>query len=103
MLAFPLSISCHMLYWPTRTIHNGLPREKLVLQKLIQNIRTFSKSEASNVKSFMSLTASKKFLMFSKYWIADCAAPSADWTVTIGLSTTYYQKIRTSFFHSENT
>jgi hypothetical protein len=27
--------------------------------------------------------------MFSKYWIVDCAAPSADCTASMGFSTTY--------------
>jgi hypothetical protein len=37
---------------------------------------TFSISEVSNVNRFMALTATRKFLMFSKYWMADCAGPS---------------------------
>ena len=45
-------------------------------------------SEASNVNRFISLTATRKFLMFSKYWIADCAAPSEDCTASMGFSTT---------------
>lgn len=37
----------------------------------------------------MFLTASRKFLMFSKYWIADCAAASIDCIGIIGFSTTF--------------
>jgi hypothetical protein len=61
-------------------------------------------SEASNVKRFISLTATRKFLMFSKYWIADCAAPSDDCTASMGFSTTCRnrQSISTGIYLKKN-
>lgn len=40
----------------------------------------------------MAPTATRKFLMFSKYCIADWAAASEDWTAIIGFSTTWINK-----------
>lgn len=68
---------------------------------LLGKVNTFSTSEASNVNSCISFTATRKFLMFSKYWIADCAAPSVDCTGITGFSTiciNYKKKKQVSYF-----